>query len=459
MKNAFLIFNLLSTLTLRSAFGWGETGHHLIGRTAARILEFNPRIQEKLKNGSSAEKTAAKDFLALYERKNIQQGHISNIPDIHYRNLDGGLFEDGQILGDTTHYLDPEVVLPISKPEEFFKVKLPLSYEEAKNFALKANPSLDFFHQLGTAPWRSQQFYDLYTYTLAHYPKTCTGLPYETHPTLQALTYAGLISHFIGDASNPYHATVDYDGIATNQKGIHSYFESDLVDYLEGENLAGEVSTLARTLTVESGTDTVTDFLNRSRFYFPSQDKTSEVTALLFTLLGDSYQWLNAVRSRDQQYGIATLEEALEFPHCKNTVMVKKMKTELEHLTSPKEKNALLAKKVMGDKNAGACRRLAGYPVEGKATAVWFRDLIVKRLAVSSALLSELWAKGFLENGLPKLCGTYQYALKPSFVSPTDPKCFGYALNENPSQFLKKDKTSALPWKKSAPSTDQCLHF
>lgn len=464
MKTTLLIIATLLTLNNQTAFGWGETGHHMIGRTAARILESNPRIIERLKFGTPASIAAIKEFLSTYSKKEIQQGHVSSIPDTHYRNLDAGLSEDGQLLGDSTHFLDPENLLSITNPEDFFKVKLPLNYEEARQFSLKAKPGFDFFHSFGTAPWRSQQFYSLYANSLAKYPKTCTGIPEDEAPTRTALTYAGLLSHFVGDSSMPYHATNDYDGIKTNQKGIHSYFESELVDNLEHFGLAQEVFEATRALTVEGGTDSVTDFVARSHALYPNQDKSNEVTALVMTLLGDSYQWLNPLRERDQMYAVATLEEALSFDDCKNLPQVKRMKADLEKMTSATEKKLLLSKKVMGETGAdgkavAACRRPANYTVDGKTVAVWFKDMIVKRIAISSALLSDLWARGFLENGLPKLCATYKYALKPSFVSPTDANCFGYALNENPAQFLKKDKTSALPWKNAAASTEKCLSF
>lgn len=462
MKKTLLTITVLTLNQL--AFGWGETGHHLIGRTAARLLKFNPRIVEKQKLGTAHEKAAIREFLSIYSKKEIQQGHVSNVPDIHYRNLDGDLAEDGQLLGDATHHMDPERLLSITSPEEFFKVKLPLNYEEARQFAFTLKPGFDFFHEFGTVPWRAQQFYSLYADALFNYPSTCSGLNEETHPTRTALTYAGLLSHFIGDSSMPYHATSDYDGIATSEKGIHSYFETEMVDYLDHNGLADEVYKAATQLTVESGTNSVQDFNARSLALFPNQKYEEQVTALEFTLLGDSYQNLQAVRDLDVIYGIATLEEALSFESCQGLSQVKRMKKELEGITSPSEKKKFLARKVMGETGPGGgaippCRRPADYTVDGKPVAFWFKDLIVKRLAVSTALLSELWTRAFWEKGMPKLCFTYKYALKPAFVSPTDSNCFGYALKEDPKQFLKKDKTSALPWKKAAESTAKCLSF
>jgi len=41
--------------------------------------------------------------------------------------------------------------------------------------------------------------------------------------------FSAVLSHYIQDAHQPFHATVNYDGRATNQQGIHSRFETELV--------------------------------------------------------------------------------------------------------------------------------------------------------------------------------------------------------------------------------------
>ena len=42
------------------------------------------------------------------------------------------------------------------------------------------------------------------------------------------LYIAGDLAHYIGDATQPLHTTSNYDGQLTSQKGIHSFFESQL---------------------------------------------------------------------------------------------------------------------------------------------------------------------------------------------------------------------------------------
>jgi len=50
----------------------------------------------------------------------------------------------------------------------------------------------------------------------------------------QVLLYSADLSHYVGDLHQPFHTTENFDGQLTGQLGIHSRFESDLVNlYLE----------------------------------------------------------------------------------------------------------------------------------------------------------------------------------------------------------------------------------
>jgi hypothetical protein len=43
-----------------------------------------------------------------------------------------------------------------------------------------------------------------------------------------------VLAHYVQDAHQPFHAVTAYDGQATNQRGIHARFETDLVLRLRG---------------------------------------------------------------------------------------------------------------------------------------------------------------------------------------------------------------------------------
>ena len=66
----------------------------------------------------------------------------------------------------------------------------------------------------GTAPWRIQQFYRLALEAL------------KNRDFHSALEFAGAMSHYVGDLSQPLHVAENYDGKETGDPGIHSFFES-----------------------------------------------------------------------------------------------------------------------------------------------------------------------------------------------------------------------------------------
>jgi hypothetical protein len=50
------------------------------------------------------------------------------------------------------------------------------------------------------------------------------------------LRYFSWIAHYVEDAHQPLHVTENYDGQLTNQPGIHSRFETELVKHMISKN-------------------------------------------------------------------------------------------------------------------------------------------------------------------------------------------------------------------------------
>jgi hypothetical protein len=46
--------------------------------------------------------------------------------------------------------------------------------------------------------------------------------------SISVTALSAMLAHYTEDAHVPFHAVLDYDGQATNQRGIHSRFESEL---------------------------------------------------------------------------------------------------------------------------------------------------------------------------------------------------------------------------------------
>ena len=87
----------------------------------------------------------------------------------------------------------------------------------------------DFVIKNGTLPWRLQE---LHTRLIEAFRNLQTA-PYARD---NVRLLSSVIAHYISDATQPLHATSNYDGQLTGQWGIHSRFESELVERF-GERL------------------------------------------------------------------------------------------------------------------------------------------------------------------------------------------------------------------------------
>jgi len=116
---------------------------------------------------------------------------------------------------DPNHFLDLD---GFGEPAPFRNIPREWSAVVAKYGEAKAN-------QNGRLPWRTEEIYTRLVTTFEDLGKA-TGPSYAAD---NARYLVAVLSHYVEDAHVPFHAVVSYDGQATNQRGIHSRFESDLV--------------------------------------------------------------------------------------------------------------------------------------------------------------------------------------------------------------------------------------
>lgn len=76
--------------------------------------------------------------------------------------------------------------------------------------------------EVGRVPWRVEEVYNRLVTELER-PSQGRAISASTVQSLSAI-----LAHYVEDAHVPFHAVVNYDGQATNQRGIHSRFESEL---------------------------------------------------------------------------------------------------------------------------------------------------------------------------------------------------------------------------------------
>jgi len=96
---------------------------------------------------------------------------------------------------------------------------LPLDFSEYREKMGK-----DFKLSLGVAPYRIRGFEK-------RCKKFAENLNVENQGKL--LECIGVLSHYTGDLSMPLHTTDNYDGQKSGQRGVHSFFENELVNALD----------------------------------------------------------------------------------------------------------------------------------------------------------------------------------------------------------------------------------
>ncbi len=202
------------------SFSWGERGHVVVTDVAVELIRAH-------QGGDSA-------FAKLLTDKRSQLAHLSNIPDILWRNQDRTI----AALNAPTHYIDLDYlgnITPETAPRNIKSLRNLVSElcktpPQGYKCPIEKNQSDKSIEDVvGTAPLRIGQLYQKIVdqLKLAH---TAQAESEKKKAVDQSLIYLGLISHFIGDLANPMHTTRDYDGWEMKRGGLHSYFETEIVN-------------------------------------------------------------------------------------------------------------------------------------------------------------------------------------------------------------------------------------
>ena len=128
------------------------------------------------------------------------------------RSIDPDLWRDNfGTQEDPRHYLDFD--WKGYGPYPF--AGLPRSYDEAVRKFGKAQVDRN-----GTLPWRAEEMYGKLKDAFIAYERR------GSFGRFDILFYSSWLAHYVSDAHVPFHAVVNADGQSTNQRGIHTRFES-----------------------------------------------------------------------------------------------------------------------------------------------------------------------------------------------------------------------------------------
>jgi hypothetical protein len=354
------MFSLVLLFHAKSAFSWGERGHDLVTRVAARL------VHESLAQDPT-------EFGNVLLSKEHMLGHLSNVPDIVWRNGEKHVID----ANSPTHFVDLEFLYPASKkptkPNELpasvneMRERLRRQCSDPKQACPKVKGLEKKIAKTGTAPFRIDQLYGLLVDKLkvvSTMEKPSKQKVFDeklyTNTVNEALTLAGLLSHFVADLANPHHASMNYDGWLSGQGGIHSFFETKVVNEID-LNLDHKVYVMA--------------LKNKPFQSITPNSKTDSVLDLSWRLALDSNSNLERLNSIDRSHALLLTS--------KDRVSAKRKAPEkvIEH----------------------------------------FQDIALERLALASDALATLWLRAWHEAGKPGLEAfkSYEYPLTPGFIEPS----------------------------------------
>ena len=181
MKNfaGFLVTLVFSSQLL----AWGATGHQIVAYVGASL---------------------ATEGLAFWQANADGMRQLSTVPDRVWKSLPTSSTEK------PNHFFQADAYVADINSSEL--MSFPKSYADA---VTKYGDKTVVVN--GTAPWRIRQFYKLATAAL------------QANDASLALQYAGVMSHYIGDLSQPLHVSENFNGQLTGNSGIHSYFETTIL--------------------------------------------------------------------------------------------------------------------------------------------------------------------------------------------------------------------------------------
>ena len=181
MKYKNCILALLFLIPALTTFGWGDKGHKTIAAFGIKMLPEEMKFPEKI-GAQIIEHSVDPD-----DRKRDDR----NEGPKHFIDID--FYKE---------YMDGNIITSIDTLKKSYNDKT--------------------ITREGILPWATE-----FTYF-----KLVAA--FKSRDNKSVILYASDLAHYVGDGHQPLHATVNYNGQLTDQKGVHARYEIDMVD----DNLA-----------------------------------------------------------------------------------------------------------------------------------------------------------------------------------------------------------------------------
>lgn len=181
LKKITSVFLILFSSHL--VYGWGAKGHQVVAYVGGNLTT---------------------DGQAFWQANLEPLRQLTTVPDRLWKTP---ATKDGEA---NNHWFQVDAYY---QPEDYNQIiRFPSSYSDAVTKYTQSVISIN-----GTAPWRIRQLYQMAFYS------------FTQNDMKSALEYVGVMTHYIGDLSQPLHVTENHDGQQTGNKGIHSYFETTII--------------------------------------------------------------------------------------------------------------------------------------------------------------------------------------------------------------------------------------
>jgi len=192
------------------AFAWGNDGHTYINRVAAQKIPA--------------------DMPKFLRSATVEIAYLGPEPD-RWRNPAEYALKNSQ---ESDHFIDLEHIAwldPLPRGRYEFYRKL---YE--KRAATSDHPDDYLPEHVGLQPYITMEVYGRLKSAFREYRQQQAAHQPTTAVQQAIIFYAGWLGHYVGDASQPLHTTIQYNGWVgpnpngyTAEKGIHSLFETEYV--------------------------------------------------------------------------------------------------------------------------------------------------------------------------------------------------------------------------------------
>lgn len=181
LKNITSVFLILFSSHL--VYGWGAKGHQIVAYVGANLTT---------------------DGAPFWQANLEPLRKLTTVPDRVWK-APATKNEEAN-----THWFQVDAYY---EPQDYNQIiRFPSSYSDA---VTKYGQNMIAIN--GVAPWRIRQLYQL------------AFLSFINNDMKKALEYVGVMTHYIGDLSQPLHVSENYDGQHTGNKGIHAYFEASII--------------------------------------------------------------------------------------------------------------------------------------------------------------------------------------------------------------------------------------